>query len=120
MKYKNISWDTISDIQGCISNIIHRDLVSEVNESGVYALMLDESTDLTVHKHLSICVRYVKTGEPVTKFLANLPLPDGKAHTIVNETINCLTKLGLESSKIVSLATDGAATMLGKKTSVGV
>ena len=55
-----------------------------------------------------------------SQFLAYVYLPDGKVHTIVNETINFLTKLGLESSKIVLLATDGAATMLGKKIGVGV
>ena len=44
----------------------------------------------------------------------------GKAHTIVSSVIKCLTDLGLDTSKIVSLATDGASTMMGHKTGVGV
>lgn len=49
IKYKNLSWDTIHDIQSCISTVIQRDLVSEILDSGVYAIMIDESTDLTIH-----------------------------------------------------------------------
>lgn len=82
--------------------------------------MIDESTDLAVQKHLSVCFRFVKNGEAVTKFLSNVSIQDGKAHTIVEHLIKCLTDLGLNPTKIVSLATDGAATMTGKKTGVGV
>ena len=55
--------------------------------------MIDESTDLAIHKHLSVCIRYVKDGEPVTKFLAIVELEDGKAHTIVSELQKLLTNL---------------------------
>ena len=44
--------------------------------------MLDESTDHTVKKYLSICARYIKGGKPVTQMLCNAPVADGKAHTI--------------------------------------
>ena len=89
--------------------MFERVLVSGIVESGVYAIMLDESTDLTAHKHLSICVRYLKEGNPVTKFLKNLPIKVGKAHAIVSEVIVCLSSmLGLDTGKMVSLGTDGA------------
>lgn len=120
IKYKNLSYVTINEIQDCISSIIQRSLVEEIVQSDFYAVMIDESTDLSVQKHLSVCVRYVKNGEAVTKFLANVAIEDGKAHTIVQQLIKCLTHLGLDPTKIVSLATDGAATMTGKKTGVGV
>ena len=90
MKYKNLSYVTINEIQSCISNIFQRDLVEEMLQSEMYALMLDESTDLSVQKHLSLCVRYVKNGVAVTRFLANITLDDGKAHTIVRSLISCL------------------------------
>lgn len=94
--------------------------MSEILSSVVYAIMIDESTDICVEKHLSICVRYEKHGESVTKYLANVAVEDGKAHTITNAVIECLSKLGLDPSKMVSLATDGASTMTGKKSVVGV
>ncbi|XP_045212023.2 zinc finger protein 862-like [Mercenaria mercenaria] len=118
--YRNLSWDTLSEIQKYICTIIKRDLIEHIRESDFYAIMIDESTDLTVQKHLSICVRYVNKGEPVTEFLGNIGLEDGKAHTVVAALINYLNELQIDASKMVSLATDGAATMMGKKTGVGV
>ena len=91
-----------------------------MHNSEFYALMMDKSTDLAIQKHLSVCIRYVKYGEQTTKFLTNVNIDDGKAHTIVSELTQCLLSLGLDATKLVSIATDGAATMTGKKTGVAV
>ena len=78
-KYKSLSYVTINEIQDCISNILQRSLVEEIIQSEFYSVMIDESTDLSVQKHLSVCVRFVKNGEAVTKFLANVFIQDGKS-----------------------------------------
>ena len=114
-KYKNLSLDTITEIQSCITMVFTREIIKNILESSVFAIMIDESTDLTVKKHMSLCIRYVKYGEK-TKFLANISIEDGKALTIVSSIIHCLKEFGFDPSKVVSLATDGAATMMGKKT----
>lgn len=118
-KYINLSPDTISDIQESICLVLTDSLVKDIQNSPVYSVMLDESTDITVEKRLSICVRYVKFGEPRTIFLCNVDLQDGCAHTIVNTVVEQFEKVGLELSKCTSLATDGAAVMMGKRTGVG-
>ena len=82
--------------------------------------MIDESTDITVQKHLSVCIRYVCKGAPVTKFLTNASLDDGKTHTVANVTVKCLEEFGLKLFNMVSLATDSASVMTGRKTGVGV
>lgn len=120
MPYQNLSWDSITEIQRSISFVLKADLVSEIKTSVFYGLMIDESTDLTVDKRLSVCIRYVKNGEPLTKFLCNVPLEDGKATTIVNSIVKTFEQLGLSLSACVSLATDGASVMTGKKAGVGV
>jgi hypothetical protein len=50
---------------------------NDIKSSGMFALMLDESTDVTVDKRLSSCVTHVKAGEPLNKMLGNI-------HTIMN------------------------------------
>ena len=120
IKYRQLSWDTLCEIQSCITKAIRDELVSEIVQSEFYSIMIDESTDLTVQKHLSICIKYVKNGEAVTKFLTNVNVEDGKAHTIVRHVVTALENHGLKPEKMVSLATDGAATMMGHKTGVGV
>ena len=120
IQFKNLSWDSIKDIQSCISDTIQRSITEAVADSQYYGILLDKSTDISVQKHLSICIRYVHYGEPVTKFLTNVSLDDGKAHTIVSVTVKCLEVFCLPLSNMVSLATDGASVMTGKKTDVGV
>ena len=61
----------------------------------------------------------MKLGEPQTIFLCNVDLPDGCAHTIISKVVEQFDKLGIELSKCTSLATDGAAVMMGRKTGVG-
>ena len=53
------------------------ELVNDIKASGVFALILDESTDVSVDKRLRICFRYVKGGEAQTKQLYNVHLDDG-------------------------------------------
>ena len=120
IQFINLSWDSIKDIQSCISDTIQRSITEAVANCQYYGILLDESTDISVQKHLSICIRYVHYGEPVTKFLTNVSLVDGKAHTIVSVTVKCLEDFGLPLSNMVSLATDGASVMTRKKTGVGV
>lgn len=54
IEYKNLSWNTVSEIQSCISTIIQRELVSDINESDVYAVMLDERFD-SAETFISLC-----------------------------------------------------------------
>lgn len=118
-KYQNLSWDTITSVQSSISQSIKNDIVNDINQSKYFGFLLDESTDIANEKRLSICVRFVKEGTPVTKFLCNVPIDDGCAHTIVNCVIDQMNRFGLDISKCVSLATDGASAMMGKHTGVG-
>jgi len=120
VKYKNLSWDTVDGIQKEISKVLTQNLVSEIKSSPTFAIMLDESTDISVQKRLSICIRYEIKGKPVSKFLLNCYIPDGKSYTIVNCIADEFQKLGISLSKCTSVATDGAAVMMGKKTGVGV
>lgn len=120
LPYKNLSWDTIDNIQKTISKHLTSDLISEIKQSPTFAIILDESTDVSVTKHLSVCVRYEKSGKPVTRFLFNTYIRDGKSYTLVNCIADEFEKLGICLSKCTSIAADGAAVMTGKKSGVGV
>ena len=120
IKYKNLSWNTLVDIQSCIKTTQQKDIVSGVKDSEFFSVMVDESTDLKVEKHLSVCLRFVSNGEQVTKFLTNISIENGKAHTIVGHLVSTLERFQLNPVKMISLATDEAATMMGHKTGIGV
>ena len=71
-------------IQESIWRVLTNSLVRDINLSPVLSIMLDKSTEITVEKNFSICVRYVKLGNAQTTFLCNVHLSDGCAHTIVS------------------------------------
>jgi hypothetical protein len=44
ISYRNLSWDTISEVQECLAQISKRQIVDRINESEFYAIMIDESS----------------------------------------------------------------------------
>ena len=114
-EYQNLSWNDITATQSCLSDAIQRSIIQEVLESQFYRILIDEfqKEDITVQKHLSVCIRYVCKEAPVTKFLTNVSLYDRKAHTKSNVTVKCLEDFGNKLSNMVSLPTDGASVMTG-------
>ena len=104
LQYQNLSWDSIKDIQSCINDTILRSIIDAVLNSQFYGIICQSVLDI----------------EPGTKFLTNVSLDDGMANTIVNVSVKCLEDFGLNLSNMVSLATDGASVMTGRKTGVEV
>jgi hypothetical protein len=78
-----------------MAKTLSNNIVNDIKSSEVYAIMLDESTDISVKKRLSICMRYVRNGAIFTTFICNLPLADGCAITIINCVFDEFSKLGI-------------------------
>lgn len=83
-------------------------------------MILDESTDIAVHKKLAVCVRYVAEGEMVTKFLSNIRISDGKAESIVSAVDKICKARGFVMSNLVGIGSAGASVMTGKDSGVCV
>ncbi|MCO5602289.1 hypothetical protein L7F22_056418 [Adiantum nelumboides] len=85
-------------------------------KSPFFAILIDDSTDLTFEKHMIVYVTYLEDegrGSPVCKFVALLPLADGKAQTKFDELIALLQRMGLGLEKWIGFASDGASCMRG-------
>jgi len=55
-----------NEIINCCGDIIFKKLVKEINESGYFSVLSDETTDVSVKEQLTICVRYlVGTGKDI-------------------------------------------------------
>lgn len=77
---------------------------------------------MTVHKNLNIYFKCFKAGttDSVFHFVDCLTVENGKADTIVNEIENVCKRIGLDMLKLISMASDSANVMIGKKGGVGV
>ena len=117
---ENLSWTRINEMQVLIADCLRNDLIKTINQCDCLGVMLDESCDIGIEKRLVICIRYVVGGATKTSFLANLKIPDSKAHTITYHVHETFMKYGINMNKIISLGTDGAAVKMGRRMGVGV
>ena len=95
---------------------IESNQVEEVRNSPCYSLLLDESTDRALKSHLIMYFSYLHKGglgQPKSLFLSLSAICDGIAQSIYDAWTNTCTMYRLQSSKLVGLAIDGAASMLG-------
>lgn len=105
-----------------INGTIEESIDNDIRYSDYLGLIVDESTDITIHKKLCIyvkCLSY-ESKEPTIHFLDCIAVPDGKAETIVSEIEKLFQSKNIPWEKLSSLASDGAAVMIGRKSGVGV
>ena len=50
LKYRNLSWDTITEIQRCLCDTLVSKVVNEINDSSLFGIQMDESTDIGMSK----------------------------------------------------------------------
>ena len=75
--------------------------------------MIDESTDIAVHKQLIIYLSYIGHEGPVVDFLCLYKLPQADADTIYATLCRQIKEYGLVVSNMVGFGSDGASVMTG-------
>jgi hypothetical protein len=82
--------------------------------------MIDESTNISVKGHLVVFATFLEGGLPLTCLLGLLWIVDGKkdSKVIFDTLITAMKTWGLDMEKCVGFGSDGAATMVGKNSSV--
>ncbi|XP_053400529.1 zinc finger protein 862-like [Mercenaria mercenaria] len=122
INYQDLTSDTILDIQKSLLFVLDEAMKDELKEAKYYGLILDESTDLSVHKKLVVYIRYVCPSDMKVKsqLVGDIRIPDGTADTLVCEVRKLLQTLGLKTVNLVGLGSDGASVMFGRKGGVGV
>ena len=114
-----MSQNSIQNIVGCLGQTVLQPLLHDIQQSQLYAILIDETTDVSVKKQLIMYCRYMKGDSSTeTKYIAMLPIPDGKAETITNAVLGKARELGLDPQKMVAMGSDGASVMLGRRSGV--
>jgi hypothetical protein len=55
ISYRHLSWTTITEIQNLIALILKQDLIQRLNSSVYFAILIDETTDVSISKRLYLC-----------------------------------------------------------------
>ena len=104
----------------CIAEDIYKSNLKRVSAAPMFTLLIDESTDIAVSKHLVVYVRILDDKfQPQTLFLKNVTITDPKSDSEV--LFNALSsalhnddkECDIELKNCVGFGSDGAAVMLG-------
>ena len=88
----------------------------EVKDSPVVSLLVDESTDRSLEQHLIVYVCSLSRGglgPPRMQFVGLSSVPRATGEIFYKNVVDLLEKLEWPLEKLVALATDGAASMIG-------
>lgn len=89
-------------------------VISEIKESPMFALQLDESTDVASCSQLLVFTRYIKDDDVKEEYLFCKSLPTTTRGADVFQTLKeFIEENGLDWLKLVGTCTDGAPSMMG-------
>ena len=112
-KYDYTSKRTCGEMVSVISELVRESIVSEINEAGIYSIMIDECKDNAGHEELSICFRYVKDGEIVERFYCLRRIPEADASHLVESHIKPVLSAAKITALLIGGGADGASVMSG-------
>ena len=98
----------------CLEKIIS-EVTSQIEAEGSpYAVICDETSDISRHEQFSLCVSYIdKTGQKQETFLKFLKVESTSGESLFNTLSENLLKIGLDPKQCYGLALDGASNMSG-------
>uniref|UniRef100_K7G174 Uncharacterized protein n=1 Tax=Pelodiscus sinensis TaxID=13735 RepID=K7G174_PELSI len=112
----SVSNDTISRWINEISQNISEQVVDEIKKSPLFAIQLDESTDITLCSQLMVFARYMVEEDFKDEFLFCKTLDTTTKAQGVMEIVNNFFEVhGLDWVNLVGVTTDGAPAMLGSR-----
>ena len=104
--------------------ILRSELVSSLEKSPFFCLLLDDSLDKSTHEQCILMVRYVdfSTFEIVTRFLGIVRIVGTPNAATIFEAIQALVEndLKLQTHKLICVTADGTSVMQGTRNSVSV
>jgi hypothetical protein len=108
------SHDVQNEILQLMSHAIVRKIVHNVKEVRYFAVIADESTDISGKQQLSISLRWVnETFHIYEDFIGLYEMPGTDANTITTMILDALLRLGLPLSCLRGQGYDGASVMSG-------
>ena len=99
---------------GLMANQVLRDILCEIREASIFALLADEASDVSLKEQLCICIRWVDekfTIHEAPLELINVPKTDSDTLSILIK--DCLVQFSLPINQCKGQVYDGASNMSG-------
>lgn len=99
---------------GVLAPYFLKNLVTDLGDQK-YSLLLNESTDISVSKHLGVVIGYFseKQGTILLTFFGLTELESANARGLATALVNMLEKSGIRLHNLLGIGTDNASVMAG-------
>jgi len=113
--------DVQNEIIGIIGELIQKENVKNVIQTGAFSFILDGTQDISVHEQLSFCVRYADSNFDIREsFLGFWDTPKTDADSLLKVVEEVFSEVGLSFDILRGQCYDGAANMTGCHKGLGV
>ena len=109
----------VTEMENSLADVIRNKLSEEIGASPFVGVIIDETVNITNEKKMIIFLRYTIDGRPKTAFCGNYTLLAGDADTVFQKVSQVLREKGIDTRRVVGLASDGASVMFGRINGVG-
>ncbi|XP_053396558.1 zinc finger protein 862-like [Mercenaria mercenaria] len=107
---------TANELLDSLAAVAETDLIDQLNHSPFVTVLTDESTDLSNTKRLVLYAQLISEDmKPSTVFINNTECKDASGKGIAAALQYELSQRGVPLEKVMSLGSDGASVMTGKK-----
>lgn len=117
LRAKNATYKSLAtslEMVTTIGEFIDAKTVSELSDSFFLSLMADEATDLRNRTELSVCLRYLTVAGCTNECFIDIQcVPNETAEVVTDGIISIIESRGIDFSKVIWLAFDGASNMSG-------
>ena len=109
------------EFQESVATVIHDSIIKKIKQAKMLAILIDESTDISVSKQMVVYARVVDENFNVcTHLLKNICISDPKsdAKVLYDSLFKYLVDEEIDIGKLKGFGSDGAAVMVGKRSGV--
>ena len=111
-----LSAKTLKDRAIKMATNITSQQIYDINSSPAYSIACDESSDVNDIEQTALLCRYMNNDGPQEEMIELIPLKgQTRGKDICEAVLNCLKAKEINTSNMVSVATDGAPSMRGTK-----
>ncbi|XP_072391085.1 52 kDa repressor of the inhibitor of the protein kinase-like [Diabrotica undecimpunctata] len=107
-----------NEIIDLCGNAVQEQIINRVKQSGFFAVLADETQDISRHQQLSLCLRYVdcSSGKALIRedFIEFIHVDEVTGLALATTIIDKLKSFGLDLENLVGQGYDGAAVMSGR------
>lgn len=108
-----------NEVLNLLADMIRKQIIKEVKSSKYFALIVDESKDVSKSEQVSFVLRYYLKGQVYESFLQFEAAKKLDAKSLTNKILSCLESFGLDyKENLVAQCYDGASVMSGRLSGV--